>query len=57
LEGKEGKKLRIFALKGKPEGGGWIRVDGQDWVGVVDRSVVTGVRQDPSGAGEKSPQR
>jgi hypothetical protein len=57
LEGKEGKKLRIFALKGKPEGGAWIRVDGQDWVGVVDRSVVAGLRQDPGGAGEKSPQR
>ena len=57
LEGKEGKKLRIFALKGKPEGGAWIRVDGQDWVGVVDRGVVAGLRQDPGGAGEKSPQR
>jgi hypothetical protein len=57
LGGKEGKKLRIFALKGKPEGGAWIRVDGQDWVGVVDRGVVAGLRQDPGGAGEKSPQR
>ncbi len=57
LEGKEGKKLRIFALKGKSEGGAWIRVDGQDWVGVVDRGVVAGLRQDPGGAGEKSPQR
>jgi hypothetical protein len=57
LEGKEGKKLKIVALKGKAEGGAWIRVDGQDWVGVVDRGAVAGLRQDPGGAGEKSPQR
>jgi len=57
LEGKEGKKLRIFALERIADGGAWIRVDGQDWVGVVDRGVVAGLRQDPGGAGEKSPQR
>jgi hypothetical protein len=49
--------LKIVALKGKAEGGAWIRVDGQDWVGFVDRGVVAGLRQDPGGTGEKSPQR
>ena len=55
LEGKEGKKVKLAAYKGKGEGGAWVRVDTQDWVGVVDRGVVAGLRQDPGGTEAKSP--
>lgn len=57
LEGKGGKKWRVVVLKAKGEGGAWVRVEGQDWVGLLDRVEARRLRLDPGGTEEKSPQR
>ena len=57
LEGKGEKKLRMVVLKGKVDGGSIVRFEGQDVAGLLDRTAVGWLRQDPGVVQDKPAQR
>ena len=55
VEGKEGKKVKMVVSKGR--GDAMLRLDGQDFVGVLERAGWGWLKQDPSVPGGKPSQR
>ena len=55
VEGKEGKKVKMVVSKGK--GDAMLRLEGQDFVGVLERAGWGWLKQDPSVPGGKPSQR
>ncbi|NBS06644.1 MAG: DUF4340 domain-containing protein [Verrucomicrobia bacterium] len=57
LEGKGDKRLKLTVSKGKGDGGAVVRLEGQEVAGLLDRTAVGWLRQDPGVAQDKPAQR
>jgi hypothetical protein len=57
VEGKGGKRMKMMISKGKGDGGGFLRIEGQEMVGVLDRGAGVWLRLDPGLVEGKPSQR
>ena len=57
VEGKGGKRMKMMLSKGKGDGGGFLRIEGQEMVGVLDRGAGVWLRLDPGLVEGKPSQR
>jgi hypothetical protein len=57
LEGKGEKKLKMVVSKGRGDGGTLVRWEEQEMAGLLDRTAVGWLRQDPGAVQDKPAQR